>query len=85
MRFAVEIVRRIREACGPDFIIIYRLSMLDLVDDGGCLGRCGRAGEGGESCRRDDHQHRHRLARGAHSHHRHLGAAWRSSPASPRA
>ncbi|MFC5579280.1 FAD-dependent oxidoreductase [Lysobacter niabensis] len=35
MRFAVEIVRRIREACGPDFIIIYRLSMLDLVDDGG--------------------------------------------------
>jgi 2,4-dienoyl-CoA reductase (NADPH2) len=34
MRFAVEIVRRIREACGPDFIIIYRLSMLDLVDEG---------------------------------------------------
>jgi 2,4-dienoyl-CoA reductase (NADPH2) len=34
MRFAVEIVRRIREACGPDFILIYRLSMLDLVDDG---------------------------------------------------
>jgi 2,4-dienoyl-CoA reductase (NADPH2) len=34
MRFAVEIVRRIREACGPDFILIYRLSMLDLVDEG---------------------------------------------------
>ncbi|MCD9087942.1 NADPH-dependent 2,4-dienoyl-CoA reductase [Stenotrophomonas sp. SY1] len=34
MRFAVEIVRRIREACGPDFIIIYRLSLLDLVQDG---------------------------------------------------
>ncbi|WP_425480858.1 FAD-dependent oxidoreductase [Montanilutibacter psychrotolerans] len=34
MRFAVEIVRRIREACGKDFIIIYRLSMLDLVDGG---------------------------------------------------
>ncbi|MEN1960749.1 NADPH-dependent 2,4-dienoyl-CoA reductase [Luteimonas sp. MJ246] len=34
MRFAVEIVRRVREACGPDFIIIYRLSMLDLVADG---------------------------------------------------
>src|SRR3546814_14855626 len=32
MRFAVEIVRRVREACGPDFIIIYRLSMLDLVE-----------------------------------------------------
>lgn len=34
MRFAVEIVRRVREACGPDFIMIYRLSMLDLVDGG---------------------------------------------------
>src|SRR5690606_7508922 len=34
MRFAVEIVRRIREACGPDFIIMYRLSMLELVPDG---------------------------------------------------
>jgi len=32
-RFAVEIVRRTREAVGPDFIIIYRLSMLDLVDN----------------------------------------------------
>ncbi len=34
MRFAVEIVRRVREACGPDFIIIYRLSLLDLVEGG---------------------------------------------------
>ena len=34
MRFAVEIVRRVREACGPDFIIVYRLSMLELVPDG---------------------------------------------------
>ncbi|MEO8161749.1 MAG: NADPH-dependent 2,4-dienoyl-CoA reductase, partial [Arenimonas sp.] len=34
MRFAVEIVRRIREATGPDFIIIYRLSMLELVQGG---------------------------------------------------
>lgn len=34
MRFAVEIVRRVREAVGPDFIIIYRLSLLDLVEDG---------------------------------------------------
>jgi len=35
MRFPVEIVRRTREALGPDFLIIYRLSMLDLVE-GGC-------------------------------------------------
>ena len=34
MRFPVEIVRRIREAVGPDFIIIYRLSLIDLVPDG---------------------------------------------------
>ncbi|WP_312683388.1 NADPH-dependent 2,4-dienoyl-CoA reductase [Stenotrophomonas chelatiphaga] len=34
MRFSVEIVRRIRDACGPDFIIIYRLSLVDLVSDG---------------------------------------------------
>ncbi len=34
MRFAVEIVRRIREAVGADFIIIYRLSMVELVEGG---------------------------------------------------
>jgi 2,4-dienoyl-CoA reductase (NADPH2) len=34
MRFAVEIVRRTRAAVGSDFIIIYRLSMLDLVEGG---------------------------------------------------
>ena len=34
IRFPVEIVRRTREAVGPDFIIIYRLSMLDLVEGG---------------------------------------------------
>lgn len=34
MRLAVEIVRRVREAVGPDFILIYRLSMLDLIPGG---------------------------------------------------
>ncbi|MFJ3645289.1 FAD-dependent oxidoreductase [Streptomyces murinus] len=34
MRFPVEIVRRVREAVGEDFIIVYRLSMLDLVPGG---------------------------------------------------
>ncbi|HZU52763.1 MAG TPA: NADPH-dependent 2,4-dienoyl-CoA reductase [Holophagaceae bacterium] len=34
MRFPVEIVKAVRAAVGPDFIIIYRLSMLDLVPDG---------------------------------------------------
>lgn len=34
MRFAVEIVRAVRQAVGAEFILIYRLSMLDLVEDG---------------------------------------------------
>ena len=34
IKFPIEIVKRTREAVGTDFIIIYRLSMLDLVDDG---------------------------------------------------
>ncbi|MCI0509364.1 MULTISPECIES: NADPH-dependent 2,4-dienoyl-CoA reductase [Chromohalobacter] len=34
MRFAVEIVRRIRQALGNDFLIIFRLSMIDLVEEG---------------------------------------------------
>ena len=33
-RFPVEIVRRVREAVGPDFIICYRMSMADYVEDG---------------------------------------------------
>ena len=34
MRLAIEIVRRTREALGPDFIIIYRLSIIDLIPGG---------------------------------------------------
>ncbi len=34
MRLPVEIVQRTREAVGSDFIIIYRLSMIDLIPDG---------------------------------------------------
>ncbi|MEJ7634850.1 NADPH-dependent 2,4-dienoyl-CoA reductase [Aeromicrobium sp.] len=33
MRFPVEIVERVREAVGADFIVMYRMSLLDLVDD----------------------------------------------------
>ncbi|MFC3480433.1 FAD-dependent oxidoreductase [Kocuria carniphila] len=32
-RFATEIVRRVRERTGPDFLVMYRLSALDLVPD----------------------------------------------------
>ena len=34
MRLPVEVVRRVRAAVGDDFIVIYRLSMIDLVPDG---------------------------------------------------
>ncbi len=34
MRLPIDVVRRVREAVGTDFIIIYRLSMIDLVPNG---------------------------------------------------
>ncbi|MBT8459441.1 MAG: FAD-dependent oxidoreductase, partial [Boseongicola sp.] len=34
MRLPVEVVRRVREAVGDDFVLIYRLSMIDLVPNG---------------------------------------------------
>ncbi|NDW53398.1 NADPH-dependent 2,4-dienoyl-CoA reductase [Aliiroseovarius sp. PrR006] len=34
MRLPIEVVKAVREAVGPDFIIIYRLSMIDLVPNG---------------------------------------------------
>lgn len=37
VRFPLEIVRRTRERVGTDFILIYRLSMLDLVPGGSTL------------------------------------------------
>ncbi|MBT2900103.1 NADPH-dependent 2,4-dienoyl-CoA reductase [Streptomyces sp. McG3] len=37
VRLPIEIVRRVRERVGDDFILIYRLSMLDLVPGGSTL------------------------------------------------
>jgi 2,4-dienoyl-CoA reductase (NADPH2) len=34
IRFPLEILKQVRQAVGEDFIIIYRLSMLELVEDG---------------------------------------------------
>jgi len=34
MRLPVEVVKRVRAAVGPEFIIIYRLSMIDLIPNG---------------------------------------------------
>lgn len=37
IRFPIEILKAIREACGEKFIIIYRLSMIDLIEKGSSL------------------------------------------------
>ncbi|MEO1950166.1 NADPH-dependent 2,4-dienoyl-CoA reductase [Thioclava sp.] len=34
MRLPVEVVKRVREAVGPDFIVIFRISLIDLIPDG---------------------------------------------------
>ncbi|MCW5611760.1 MAG: NADPH-dependent 2,4-dienoyl-CoA reductase [Rubrivivax sp.] len=34
IRFPVEIVRRVREAVGPNFIVIFRISAMDMLEDG---------------------------------------------------
>ncbi|HYC04085.1 MAG TPA: NADPH-dependent 2,4-dienoyl-CoA reductase [Azospirillaceae bacterium] len=49
IRFPVEIVRRVRERVGPEFIIIYRLSMLDLVEGGSTLEEVVRLGQAVEA------------------------------------
>lgn len=45
-RFALETVKAVREKCGNDFIIIYRLSMLDLVEDGNTFDEVVALGKG---------------------------------------
>jgi 2,4-dienoyl-CoA reductase (NADPH2) len=34
MRFPVEVVRRVREAVGPDFIVIFRIAAMDMLEGG---------------------------------------------------
>jgi 2,4-dienoyl-CoA reductase (NADPH2) len=34
MRFAIDVVSRIREAVGPEFILIFRASLMDMMEDG---------------------------------------------------
>ena len=38
MRLPIEVVARVREAVGQDFILIFRLSMIDLISDGSTHG-----------------------------------------------
>lgn len=45
-RLALEILRRVRARTGPGFLIIYRLSMMDLVEDGSDWDEVVALGEG---------------------------------------
>jgi len=65
MRFPVEIVSRIRQRVGEKFIIVYRLSMLDLVPGGSSWDETVKLAKAIEAAG---------VARGAYSHHRHHGA-----------
>ena len=77
MRFPVEVVRRTREAVGDGFPIIYRISLLDLVEDGQTWEEIVELALHLEAGRRHRVQHRHRLARGAGPDDHHPGAARR--------
>jgi 2,4-dienoyl-CoA reductase (NADPH2) len=46
IRLPLEIVRRTRERVGPDFLLVFRLSMLDLVEDGSTLDEVVRLAQG---------------------------------------
>ena len=56
MRLPVEIVRRVRARVGPNFIIIYRLSMINLVEGGSAREEVVQLGKAIEVARRNHHQ-----------------------------
>ena len=84
MRFPVEIVRRARALVGPDFPIVYRISLLDLVEGGQTWDEVDALAQELEAAGVTDVQHRHRLARGAGAHDHHAGAAGRLGAVRPR-
>ena len=77
MRFPVEVVRRTREAVGDGFPIVYRISLLDLVEGGQTWDEVVDLAHALEEAGRHRAQHRHRLARGAGADDHHPGAARR--------
>ena len=75
MRLPVEIVARIRAAVGDDFIIMYRHSLLDLVEGGNTWEEVVAVAKALEQAGVTILNTGYRLARGARADHRHLGAA----------
>ena len=76
-RLPVEVVRAVREAVGPDFIVDLPPLHARSRARRPVVGRDRRARQGGRGGRGDDHQHRHRLARGARPDDRDVRAARR--------
>ena len=74
IRFPLEIVKAVREAAGDDFIIIYRLSMLDLVEDGSSWDEVIELAKAIEAAGATIINTGIRLARSAHSNHCHHGS-----------
>ena len=77
MHFPVEVVRRSRELVGDDFPIVYRISLLDLVEGGQTWEETAELALHLAGRRRHRLQHRHRLARGAGPDDHHPGPARR--------
>ena len=75
VRFPVEVVHQIREKVGDDFIIIFRLSMLDLIEAGSSFDEIVELGKAVETAGATIINTGIGLARSAHSNHRHQGAA----------
>ncbi len=74
IRFAIEIVRQVRTAVRSNFLIIYRLSMIDLMPGGSSWDEVVALARAIEGRRRQRDQHRYRLARSPHTDHCHHGA-----------
>ena len=63
IRFPIEVVKAVRKRVGRDFIIVFRLSMLDLVEQGSTHEEVVQLAKELEAAGGDDFEHRYRLAR----------------------
>ncbi len=61
-RLPVEVVRAVRDHCGPDFMIIYRISAADLIENGAPAEEIALLAGESRGCRRRYAEHRYRLA-----------------------
>ena len=65
MRLPVEVVARVRAAMGPGAVLVYRISLIDLVPDGSTWDEVVALAKAVEAAGAIGPEHRDRLARGA--------------------